>query len=313
MSLGSMSSEAQTPENQSRKNESMTSEGGARWIKWSGIGFLLLTVIVATRWSQGVDINAQNAAAVLALVAAGAVGIERLIEIIWTILGSRLGTWWPLKPIGDRLDIFMDRIDEPLIGFYSQAKNLTDDMSNVGGDLRRGLKRTPSYLKELQDTIKLLKQLEPGSSEARAIAARASRAVVGLKKLHPTLESYASTANKALAGVNEFIQTFEDNPARRLLSIYVGALLGLLFATILGLDAIDAALGKAPLESAAECGTPRNPDDKCFAWGVYWLFPNIGIAATGLVIGLGANPTHELIKLLKETKKRRKAEAQDSP
>ena len=37
-------------------------------------------------------------------------------------------------------------------------------------------------------------------------------------------------------------------------------------------------------------------------------FPNLGAAVTGLVMGLGATPTHELIKTLQETKKNRKAE-----
>jgi|SRR4028118_214815 hypothetical protein len=36
--------------------------------------------------------------------------------------------------------------------------------------------------------------------------------------------------------------------------------------------------------------------------------PNLGATVTGLAMGLGASPTHELIRTLQETKKNRKAE-----
>jgi hypothetical protein len=110
---------------------------------------------------------------------------------------------------------------------------------------------------------------------------------VALRKLLPALESSGSVANRALAGVSEFVQTFADNPARRLMSIYAGALLGLVFAWALRLDAIQATLGTIDFPGVA---------------------PNLGVAATGLVIGLGAAPTHEVIKTLQETKESRKLE-----
>jgi len=263
------------------------------------IALLLLTLFVASWLGQDANVDAQNAAAVLTLVTAGAVGIERLVEVLWTVVGmSRLGNWWPLKPIGDRLDTFITQLNTPLNRFYEEASAAAEGAIEVSEAVQRGLATAPEYLTELEEQLTNLKQLEPGSAQARAISSRASRAVVGLKKLHPELTSYANDANRALAGVNEFVQTFEDNPARRLMSIYAGAILGLLFAGVLGLDAIQATLGQKPFGSVA--------------WVQNWL-PNIGIAATGLVIGLGASPAHEIIKVLKETKERRKAEAQNTP
>lgn len=305
----------------------MTSIAGRVWIWISGLVLLALIWVTASSWllpaaeitsqnATGAESTPQNAAAILTVVAAGAVGIERLIEIFWRIVGStRLGSWWPLKPIGTRLDTFMDRLNDPLFNFYKQADEVTNATVEASEKVQLGLANAQNYFDEFVENIALLKQLEPGSSNARVFAARASRAVVGLKKLHPKkLKSSASTANKALAGVNEFVQTFEDNPARRLMSLYVGAILGLIFAALFSLDAFEAALGQAPFESAVYCGTPNNPDDdNCFARSVYNVLPNLGIAATGLVMGLGASPTHELIKALKETKERRKAEAQRNP
>ncbi len=105
----------------------------------------------------------------------------------------------------------------------------------------------------------------------------------------------ATNANKALASVNEFVQTFEDNPARRLMSLYAGAMLGLLAAGILGLDAIQAVFGGVPSGQLAKYA--------------YALLPGIGAAATGLAMGAGATPAHEFIKMLKEIKERNKARA----
>jgi hypothetical protein len=273
----------------------VVSRNGTRWLWTLGVALVMLVIYTASRLAQEVTIEERNAAAVLTLVAAGAVGIERIVEVFWTVVGmSKLGNWWPLKPIGDRLDAFVSQLDQPLHTFYERASQAVREASTESEEVRQGLKRAPEYLVELEKQIRNLKQLEPGSEYARAIAAQASRAVVGLKRLYPGLEGVAGAASGALAGVNRFVQTFEDNPARRLMSIYAGAVLGLLFAGLLGLDAFQATLGQKVLHDVAF---------------VREYFPNIGIAATGLVIGLGATPTHEVIKLLKETKERRKAEA----
>jgi hypothetical protein len=37
------------------------------------------------------------------------------------------------------------------------------------------------------------------------------------------------------------------------------------------------------------------------------IFPNAGTTITGVVIGLGASPTHELVKTLQETKQQRRS------
>ena len=42
--------------------------------------------------------------------------------------------------------------------------------------------------------------------------------------------------------------------------------------------------------------------------GLESALPNLGATVTGLAVGLGASPTHELIRTLQETKKNRKAE-----
>jgi hypothetical protein len=127
-------------------------------------------------------------------------------------------------------------------------------------------------------------------------AAAASRGIGYLEGQYPDLQGRAQGFNSAVSQVDEFLNSFNDNPARRLISIYVGAFFGLLLAGVLGLDLIGATLGEDPF------GTENKQP--------WWdkILPNLGAAVTGLVMGLGASPTHELIKTLQETKKARKAE-----
>lgn len=276
----------------------MIGRGGVTWLVIFGVALLLLAIGVSLL-KPGPEITTANAAAVLALVTAGSVGIERVVESFWTIVGmTKLGNWWPLNPIGVRLDAFVDSLNKQLTPFYKAAAEATKEASSVSDEVKRGLKNGHEYLEKLDTHIEDLKQLEPGNPLARESAAGASQTVVGLKQLYPHLESYASEANRALAGVNEFVQTFQDNPARRLMSLYAGAVLGLIFAGVLGLDAIQAALGQKVL-TGTQLGVYINE-----------ALPNLGTAVTGIVIGLGASPTHEVIKILQKTKERRKEEVQ---
>jgi hypothetical protein len=83
----------------------------------------------------------------------------------------------------------------------------------------------------------------------------------------------------------DVVATFKDNPGRRLISIYVGAVFGLLVSGMLSLDLFAAALQR-PTATI----------------GPSWL-PHLGIVLTGLVMGLGSNPTHEVIRAVQEFKK----------
>jgi hypothetical protein len=273
----------------------MTSSGGR--ITLAVLGLLLLVLLIGVALIRVSVPDEAGSAAILAMVTAGAVAIERALESFWTIVGSsRLGNWWPLRPIGERLNRYVDQLNEPLNDFYERAQERAGDASEASESIQPWLEDADHYLEELERNIRRLQQLAPGDTEARAIAAGASRAVVGLEKHYPGLQAVATNANRALAGVNEFVQTFEDNPARRLMSLYAGAVLGLVAAGVLGLDAIQAVFG----------GVPSGR----LAGKVYAVLPGIGAAVTGLAMGAGATPTHELIRTLQEAKERNKARAQ---
>jgi hypothetical protein len=90
-------------------------------------------------------------------------------------------------------------------------------------------------------------------------------------------------------GVTSFVNSFKENPGRRLISIYFGMLLGLALAWLIGLDLFQATGGLSETASLT-------------------LTSHMGVACTGLILGLGASPTHEVISILKEVKLRRRDE-----
>ncbi len=65
--------------------------------------------------------------------------------------------------------------------------------------------------------------------------------------------------------------------------LYIGILLGLIVSTAFGLDLLAAA-------GASTSGSPSA------------LLPHLGVAITGLIMGLGSNPTHEIIRAIQEYK-----------
>jgi hypothetical protein len=228
----------------------MTSNAGRNIL--IGLGVLLAALIVVVALIP-VDVPGKEGAGILALVTAGAVAIERILESFWNMVGtSRLGNGWPLKPIGERLDAFIDELNGPLNDFYEQAKPRVNEATEASEKLAPWLDSANGYLDDLRKRIKKLQQLEPGDLQAREIPAGATRAGIGLQKHYPDLRDRAAAANKALASVNKFVQAFEDNPARRLMSLYAGAVLGLLAAVILGLDAIQAVFGAVPSDGLLE-------------------------------------------------------------
>lgn len=105
-------------------------------------------------------------------------------------------------------------------------------------------------------------------------------------------------AGQAVDSVGSFIATFKDNPGKRLLSLELGALAGLAVAGMLGVDVFRAVL------------SPDSKADIAFNWptsidGIWsWIVtaPFLGVAATGLLLGLGSNPTHEVIGALQQYK-----------
>jgi hypothetical protein len=94
-------------------------------------------------------------------------------------------------------------------------------------------------------------------------------------------------AGTALSGLGDFLGTFKDNPGRRLLSIQIGLLAGLLVAAIGGLDVIAGVQNQGATTALAPATIG-------------------GVIFTGLLMGLGSSPTHEVISTLQQYKQQSK-------
>ena len=262
---------------------------------------LALALLVARGSKAGVfpeptDLSAGASAAMLALVGAAAIGIERIIEMLWTTLGQTTSNQrWPLNVVGAEVSRLVSDMNEDLKPFLQKVQEGIDEAGGAAEAATERLRAARETVDDITSRISELRALAPENPRTREAAAAASRGIGFLEGAFPELQRHAQRFNEAVGEADELLNQVNDNPARRLISILVGSFLGLLVAGILGLDLIGAALGENP-------------------WGIggnqpWWdnAFPNLGAAVTGLVMGLGATPTHELIKTLQETKKNRKA------
>jgi len=268
----------------------------------STILVLTLALLVALGSKVGLfpeptDLSPEASAAILTVVGTTAVGIERIIETLWTMLGQATGNQrWPLNLVGDEVSQFVSRLNEDLEPFLQRVQEGVDQVGEATGVATERLRVAKESIDDIQGSIRELQALAPENPRAREALAAASRGIGYLEGAYPSLRDQAQRFNEAVSGADALLNQVNDNPARRLISILVGSFLGLLVAGILGLDLVGATLGE----------NPWGPEGK-----PPWLdsaLPNLGAAVTGLAMGLGASPTHELIKTLQETKKNRKAE-----
>ena len=263
------------------------------WNRHAVVGYTLLGAIILLAAFVGVAFGPNSGnrelagqAAALAIITATAVGIERFLEGCWTLIDMAWGDFWPLKQIHDAINVRVNSMNTVLEPLYTSAETAADQLFQDG---KWGQDEVNNAKQELTDSKKRIQQLQelvPGSQKAQLIASAATEVIGSIQAKYPTLKNAADTAAQATKDVSDFVSSFKDNPARRLISLYIGAYLGLVVAVILGLDAF-AATG---VTAAATGATTTAP------------VPNWGVAITGLVMGLGSNPTHELIQALQSFK-----------
>jgi hypothetical protein len=252
-------------------------------------------VLLATAAAVGLlaptpDQRAADAAALLAFVTAAAVGIERAIEAGWTIVGSLRGTFWPLNAVSRQVDAMVADLDASLKPFHEDVEKALGSLAAGGEWTQEKVEEARAEIEKLRRRFDGLKELPVDSQRAQLLAAAAGQNVNYLTKKYAgkvaglNLEEAAAVANEAIGGLQTFAASFKDNPGRRLISLYAGAILGLGVAGVFGLDLFSAAL-------QADASHPR-----------------LNVVLTGVVIGLGSSPTHEVIRVVQEFKKSRKGE-----
>lgn len=266
------------------------------YLLFAGLTVLLLIIFgITSQFSPAPNKGFSSSAAVLSLIAATAVAIERVIEAIWTVVGMTKGAWYPMNLLGQQMEGLLEDLNEKLIPFYQDTNKAIERMKQTSEWSDEQIAAAKGEVVKLTNQIRRLKELAPDSQRANLIAASAFQGISYFEKKYPELENTALVANQAVTGVADFVATFKDNPARRLISIYFGAILGLMVAGFLGLDVFKAAMETSDSASAAK------------------FFPYWGVALTGLLMGLGSNPTHEVIRAIQEIKKSRKSGNDPTP
>lgn len=231
----------------------------------------------------------KDAATTLAFIGGAAMGIERVLEAFWTFMGGVVGTYWPLNAINKQVQTLVGDLDSALKPFHEEALKKIHTLRDAGNKTAAELKKldeAENEIGKLKARFDEIKKLAPDNQRVQLLTAAASQNVAFLKEKFGDLLTDADratkVANTAIGGLQDFLASFKDNPGRRLISIYFGVILGLIVAGLFGLDVF----------AAASNSSSKNPE---------WM-----VLLTGVIIGLGSNPTHEVIRAIQEFKKGQK-------
>lgn len=252
---------------------------------------LVLAILAVFTYAPPTNAGFKDATSALAFVGAAAIAIERIIETGWTFMGAAFGTYWPLGAIQKQVGSLVAEMDRSLKPFHDRLKAELDGLAEKGKLSIDEAKRGKQEIERLESRFDDLSRMTIDNQKVQLLAAAASQNVSHLygkyKGLVGDMDRASAAAMSAIGGVQSFVVTFKDNPGRRVISMYTGAILGVSVAGAFGLD-----LFQAVLEPGPE-GLP---------------YRSLRIVLTGLVIGLGSNPTHEVIRAVQEYKKSQKAE-----
>jgi hypothetical protein len=267
-------------------------------IHWRGVVgvalFIILAVLFGYVATTGNTITkaSVDAAGLLALIAAAAVGIERAIEGLWTVVGQLTHAWWPMNEMAAQITELEGDLNDRLAEVYKSVAAVTNSLDANGNVIETKLNEAEPKIADMKKRIEELQGLAKDNQRVNLIAATALQNVAILEQQYPAIQSSVGVANQAIAGLTDFAASFRDNPARRMFSLVIGAVLGLIVAWIMRLDVFLAVFGSAPQVQ---------------------FMPYVGVALSGLLIGLGSGPTHDVVAVLQEVKKLRASQSQPGP
>ena len=267
---------------------------------WLGlVVWLIATAVIGFLVAPRANVGFADGAAVLSFATLAAVGIERILELMWSFASAsqRAGGWWPLKQVTDAIDTVLNETNAFL------GDHVKDTITALN-EAKKAVEAQPAKVKEIDDTIASItamqesyqakldqaQKLAPGSERVALIAALAADASSQLKNALGLATDLSADATKAITKSDEaidfaltIVSSFSDNPARRVASILIGGGLGIVVAGFVGLNIFAAVLGE----------------------GSGYFGAGLGVILTGFIVGLGSSPTHEVIKGLQNYKSSR--------
>lgn len=214
----------------------------------------VITVFVAPTSNTGF----KDATSVLTFAGLVAVGIERLIEVLWTLVGQakNAGGWWPLSAVKTKAteveaqtNLMLTTIFEQITSGLTTAKSDANAAKATIDALEEHLRALPKVKEELAARFAAAKELAPGSARLELVSGVASRASTLLGAAASAAGTHATVARGALETASSaasialsVVGAFQDNPARRIASILLGSALGMLTASFMGLNVFGAVL-----------------------------------------------------------------------
>ena len=239
--------------------------------------------------------SAGAAAGVLAISTALAVGIERILEGFWTLMDQlATKTSWPFASEAQQLEAFTSQFGNYVTPGLDSARALLGALKQEGPAQYDQLKQYVDALGKAVDAVNSAQ--DPGTLPPALSAAQSALRSIAIRVENPDVRAQVQLAAAGVTALAQLADSIATNPGRKILSLFAGTLLGLLAAAVLGLDLIHAALAApAPISSALHDGLTKwlSSDPSTWQWAM---------VATGLIIGLGSNPTHEVIQAIQAYK-----------
>jgi hypothetical protein len=275
---------------------------------WAAIVVIFVGLSLVSLFIAPADANQgfADTAAVIAFAGMAAIAIERTAEIVWTIIGRirSLGEFWPIREIDSSLDQLETQARALTEAHFTNAQAFLKRAIEAGGVAADRLEQAKVVLGDLEnertEAVKKLGEaakLAPSNRRVQMLSEVSSRMSTQLKQAIETAETLdvtlANAVNGAVTladGAVELIASLKDNPLRRISTLMVGAGAGAVVASLAGLNLFSAILG-TPAEGVTTMSALHQL--MLGSWGV--LF-------TGWAIGLGAGPTHELVRGLQAVK-----------
>jgi hypothetical protein len=267
-----------------------------------------------------------DANTVLTFIAGASVGIERAIEGVWGVVNMKT-PWWPLNALTSSVRSFEDEfdalVDGPLKNLGGELQTAVGVLAQAGeaqADVAARLASVEATRADLHRRAIAVRRLGPGNerlklmtdivleADAQAATPLLNAGNAALNDAGAAIRNASSVATTAL----QVVGAFKDNPGRRVLSLTLGATVGIAVAGYTGLNVFLAAAQSTPQTTSIASAAPGQPSVGRSPAAPSPLDGQPGVLLTGLIIGLGSGPTHEVIKILQQTKQSKKSSMSES-
>ena len=222
------------------------------------------------------------AAGVLILVPALAVGVERVLELFWSLVDQLASSpFWPLNAPARELQDLAISLNPILQPVLNQAATVVAGWSQDTDEAQAKLRAAQGAVDSLKQAADAVANTPSSTTGLQTV----STALDSVDKMidDPRVSGAVAAATVGIQGLSASIGSLLDNPGRRVMSLVLGSIIGLVMVWWLGLDVIHAALNAPPTQHTTLANLHT----------LQW-----GMVATGLVIGLGASPAHDLISAI---------------